>query len=64
MILRRNDNCHNLKIDKIFRFATDSVFRQNPQPEYTPNPPPEVGVLLLTDGTDFLLTTGETLSLA
>ena len=51
-------------MDRRFRFATDSVFKKTPQSEYNPSPPPEEGVLLLTDGTFFLLTDLETLSLA
>lgn len=58
MIIRRNDTCHNLKMDKIFRFATDSVFRLNPQPEYSPVPPPVEDYFLLSDGTNFLLSDG------
>lgn len=63
MIFRQSAS-HNFKIDKIYRFGTDSVFKKITHPEYSPTPPPLEGVLLLTDGTDFLLTTGETLSLA
>jgi hypothetical protein len=49
--------------DTNFAFGSESVFTLIDHEEIAPFPPIE-GVLLLTDLTDFLLTTGETLSLA
>ena len=45
-----------------FNIGTSSVYTQITE-LYTPTPPPVEGVLLISDGTDFLLSDGETLSL-
>lgn len=54
---------HDFMFDTNFAFGSESVFTLIDHEEIAPFPPIE-GVLLLTDLTDFLLTTGETLSLA
>ena len=54
---------HDFMFDVNFAFGSESVFTLVDHEEIAPFPPIE-GVLLLTDNTYFLLTTGETLSLA
>lgn len=58
-----NSHEHYFMFDVNFSIGSESVFTLVDHEELAPFPPIE-GILLLTDTSDFLLTTGETLSLA
>ena len=60
--LSMSSHLHDFMFDVNYSIGKESVFTLIDQEQIAPFPP-IAGILLLSDGTDFLLSDGETLSL-